>query len=909
MTTDVNADAGQPAPNSPDSSAQAPAANNGAPKNQKSEPPVLRMKSPKQAQSDQSASDGAEELENLLNRAVEQIGESERNYESALDDLGSEINTLSDKTSAVRESGQSDANLQQLETQVSSLSQQVERADQNLQGESENDILTQMERRIAALAADPNTNPGSPPPSLEAPPPSIPAEPKVDEAALDERFKSVTSDLEESLHTAAPAEQLRAVASETQQISQTLSASTEPSQIDAIAERLRGLEGYLVRAEEQYSRIGSIETHLRTLMDGMNGSATQIEEVARRSAREAAELVQASSSSMSVSERLDAIQAELRGLNARAAQTDDRTVGTLEVMNGTLKMLADKVASGPQAQHAGGPSDGGRADSSDHAQVRISRNVDEPGGRGPGGGGPNHPLDLTNVGASIPDYQAPPVQGQAQPAAQPYRQAQNNSPASQGALAVSDADFIASARRAAQAVASQQPAGAVNRPSHEGLPRPQQPMPEANAPAAKDAKKPRRLLVFAAASLLVVSAALLYNRLKTQGDATSIDGPAHLVPRDDIPAPAPVPQQKQPDKQGALSGGNAIPAKHVVGATSNSTASVPHHLLGASDLPAVQFSIAENTKPFAVRQSPGNRPGSTSTATKVAKPTPVPMPPEGIGSTALRQASAKGDPRAQFEIATRFAKGTGVPRDFVSAAQWYARSASQGFAPAQYRLAALYERGRGLKRDQGRARIWYQRAAEAGNVKAMHNLAVLHTKQNGKTPDYANASQWFSKAAEYGLSDSQFNLGILYENGLGTRKDLKQAYKWFQLAAKGGDTEAAKRASGLTLQILPEDKVRIEADVATWQPKTENASANKVTPPKASWKKAAAAPRPPVKADPVVARAQALLNQLGYTAGEPDGLMGPKTRAAIESFQGSLGLERTGRATPKLITQLEMRAS
>jgi peptidoglycan hydrolase-like protein with peptidoglycan-binding domain len=37
--------------------------------------------------------------------------------------------------------------------------------------------------------------------------------------------------------------------------------------------------------------------------------------------------------------------------------------------------------------------------------------------------------------------------------------------------------------------------------------------------------------------------------------------------------------------------------------------------------------------------------------------------------------------------------------------------------------------------------------------------------------------------------------------------------------------------------------------------------------------------------------------------------MGPKTRAAIESFQGSLGLERTGRATPKLITQLEMRAS
>jgi len=918
MTIDVNADAGQPAPDGPKSGAQTPGGDVGAPNDKQSEPPVLAIKSPKQAQNELPASAGGQDLENLLNRAVEQIGESERNYESALDDLGTKINTLSDQTAAVRNAGHDAPALQDLETQVSNLSQQVERADHARQGENENDILTQMERRIAALAADPNTNPGSPTPapqSRPAPqgqptpqsqPANTMAQSRRDETALDDRFKTVTSDLEHSLASAAPAEQVLTVANETQQISQSLSAGTDPQQLNTIAERLRGLEGYLVRAEEQHSRIGTIETHLLTLMDTMRGSSSQMEEVASRSAREAAELVQNNASSLSVAERLDAIQSELRALNERAAQTDGRTVGTLEAMNGTLKMLADKVGVGAQGPRAADPHEPGNRGMSDHAEVRISHNAEQPAPGGSGGGGAGHPVNHANVGASIPDYQAPP--SQAAPRAT-GGQTRPNAAAPQGTLAVSDDDFIASARRAAQAVANQQPPVVGARNSTGNLPRPQMPQPEAATPAPKAAQKPRRVLVFAAASLLLVSAALLYNRLKTHGDVTSIDGPAHLVPSDKSPVPGQPPQDVKPEKQGALGDPEAVTADHVAVTSSNPISAAPHHLIAATELPPVQFRIAEFTKPLQVRQSPSTAPGATSTAKKIAKPTPVPMPPEAIGNLALRKAAAMGDARAQFEIGTRFAKGKGVARDFKAAAQWYLRSASHGFAPAQYRLAALYERGRGLKRDLGRARVWYLRSAEAGNVKAMHNLAVLHTKQKGKAADYANASQWFAKAAEHGLSDSQFNLGILYENGLGMRKDLKKAYKWFRLAAKGGDKEAEKRASRLALQILPQDKVKIETETDTWQAKAEKASANKVAPPKAKWKQAAASPKAPPQADPVVARAQVLLNQLGYSAGEPDGLMGPKTRAAIESFQGSLGLNPTGRATPKLITQLEMRTS
>jgi localization factor PodJL len=56
---------------------------------------------------------------------------------------------------------------------------------------------------------------------------------------------------------------------------------------------------------------------------------------------------------------------------------------------------------------------------------------------------------------------------------------------------------------------------------------------------------------------------------------------------------------------------------------------------------------------------------------------------------------------------------------------------------------------------------------------------------------------------------------------------------------------------------------------------------------------------------PLVTRAQTLLNQLGYDAGAPDGLMGVRTREAIKSFERKNGLDETGQATMPLIAKLE----
>ena len=80
-----------------------------------------------------------------------------------------------------------------------------------------------------------------------------------------------------------------------------------------------------------------------------------------------------------------------------------------------------------------------------------------------------------------------------------------------------------------------------------------------------------------------------------------------------------------------------------------------------------------------------------------------------------------------------------------------------------------------------------------------------------------------------------------------------------------------------------------------------------------------AAPSPAAPADPadlpkatnpaLVARAQTLLNKLGYSVGAPDGEMDTRTSEAILRFERTNGLKETGKVTIQLVTVLERLAS
>ncbi|HKK31307.1 MAG TPA: peptidoglycan-binding domain-containing protein [Alphaproteobacteria bacterium] len=63
---------------------------------------------------------------------------------------------------------------------------------------------------------------------------------------------------------------------------------------------------------------------------------------------------------------------------------------------------------------------------------------------------------------------------------------------------------------------------------------------------------------------------------------------------------------------------------------------------------------------------------------------------------------------------------------------------------------------------------------------------------------------------------------------------------------------------------------------------------------------------PPVEAqNPEVLEIQRALSREGYDAGSPDGILGPRTRAAIQAFQMDRGLQVTGEPSADLLAALE----
>jgi localization factor PodJL len=275
--------------------------------------------------------------------------------------------------------------------------------------------------------------------------------------------------------------------------------------------------------------------------------------------------------------------------------------------------------------------------------------------------------------------------------------------------------------------------------------------------------------------------------------------------------------------------------------------------------------------------------------------------PEGAAPAALKAAAATSNPLAFYEIGARFTEGRGVTVDLERAASWYQRAADLGHAPSQYRIANLYEKGSGVERDLTVAKKWYQMAAEQGNASAMHNLAVLYATA-GPAPDFTNAAEWFERGAEIGVRDSQVNLAILYARGDGVTRDLVQSYKWFAIAANDGDKDAGVKRDEVFNALRPEQAEAARAAVANWTAQPINPEANAVEMP-AAWG-GDSTETASVDMGKAIRNIQAILNNNGFDAGAPDGVMGKRTVAAIKAFQSSIGMEPTGEIDDRLVKEL-----
>jgi localization factor PodJL len=217
--------------------------------------------------------------------------------------------------------------------------------------------------------------------------------------------------------------------------------------------------------------------------------------------------------------------------------------------------------------------------------------------------------------------------------------------------------------------------------------------------------------------------------------------------------------------------------------------------------------------------------------------------PGSIGTIALRTAAMAADPIAAFEIGSRWFEGRGVQTNTVEARRWFEIAQSHGSIPAAYRLGSIYEKGYGTAKNIAEARRYYAIAAEAGHAKAMHNLAVLYSEGIDGKPDYKSAAHWFRMAADRNVRDSQYNLGVLYARGFGVDPNMAESFRWFALAANQGDADSAKKRDDVAGRLDAQTLTAAKLAVQTWSatPLDEAANNPRLKP---EWEKAeAAAPR------------------------------------------------------------------
>jgi localization factor PodJL len=276
--------------------------------------------------------------------------------------------------------------------------------------------------------------------------------------------------------------------------------------------------------------------------------------------------------------------------------------------------------------------------------------------------------------------------------------------------------------------------------------------------------------------------------------------------------------------------------------------------------------------------------------------------PADVGTPALREAAAGGDAKALFEVGAHYAEARGVKEDTAAAANWYEKAAEMGLAPAQYRIGNFYEKGIGVARDTAKAREWYEKAAAQGNASAMHNLAVLLAMGTDAPADNEGAARWFKAAADLGVKDSQFNLGILAAKGVGMPQNLEESYKWFTLVARTGDKDAAAKRDEIAKALRPEQLEKARQTAELWQAREMDPAANDVDVPDAWLGEPVTTSSVDMKK--AVQNIQRILNKNGYQAGAIDGVMGGKTKEAIAAFQADNGLPATGDIDDKLVEAL-----
>jgi localization factor PodJL len=655
------------------------------------------------------------------------------------------------------------------------------------------------------------------------------------------------------------------------------SFARDQAAFEQLEARIMGLADRIETAGQHSGDLGGIERGIQHLTMQVREAREDAIATAERVARAVMADMPRSDAGMA------AFRQDLETLHAHQAESDQRTQDTLEALHETLERLVDRLASVETGLHAEPRHAPAPAAAREPAMPEPLR--EEP--RMPEMRAPE-PRMPDAVVAQPPAMIAPSAAPPAAPrAATPFMQVQRGErapidpdlpadtplepgtaaargrtpaeriAASEAALGpalgtlkregspevTGKANFIAAARRAAQAAANE---GAPV----EG-PRVDEQRKDEASPTSLIGRflaNRRRALVLGVSALLVLYGTMQVVSMmssshsaqepprpvpgQTQApEARKMAAPTPVAPPLPAAEPAaPVPEPASTRQSTAETLVSPTPTASLISpALTSQSPSMP----AAPAAPANEVTGTVNPPMNIAAVQPAVQPAEAAPVTVSAEKLPA-----AIGGPALRAAAAANNPAAEYEIGVRYSEGRGVPANMELAAQWFMRAAKQGLPPALYRLGSFYEKGQGVKKDLNKARQLYLQAADKGNAKAIHNLAVLYAEGIDGKPDYTVAGQWFRKAALRGVADSQYNLGILYARGIGVDQNLAESYKWFALAAAQGDQDAGKKRDDVAARLDQQSLVAAKLAVQTFAAELPPDEAMNVSAPPGGWDRA-----------------------------------------------------------------------
>ncbi len=263
--------------------------------------------------------------------------------------------------------------------------------------------------------------------------------------------------------------------------------------------------------------------------------------------------------------------------------------------------------------------------------------------------------------------------------------------------------------------------------------------------------------------------------------------------------------------------------------------------------------------------------------------------PDGISESAvvaqLKVGAQQGDAEDQYRLGLHYMIDGEWLWDHNRGYRWFVRAAEQGHADASHMAGMAKLNGRGTIFDTEGAVEYFRLAALQGHARAQYQLAQAYLDGSGIVQDKSWGRQWLEQAAWREHKQAQFLLGALFAKGVGGQPNNAEAWRWLHRARDNGQAQAKKAIIGLEEKLTPKEKSFGQALLNRHQ-KVETAGLYDL---------------------PLVRYVQTVLNARGYMTGTEDGLYGPATRAAVESYAKKYNLTADV-PVPELIVHLRNRS-